>query len=112
MNFILNMINLINNIEIIFTKKNIDNISCISILQNKSKNIILYHLIYNNLLLINYYIYLYWFYYIIGFFVKLKFILIDFEEIDIHNTLKFFNKTKHEFIIITKNKCDIFLEKL
>jgi len=112
MNFILNIINLINNIEIIFTKKNIDNISSISILQNKSKNIIICHLIYNNFLLIQYYIYLLYFYYIIGFFVKLKFMLIDCEETEIVETLKFFNKTNHEFIIITKNKSDIFLEKI
>jgi len=105
------MFDLINNIEIIFTKKYIDNISYISILQNKSKNIILYYLIYNNSLLIKYYIYLLWFYYIIGFFVKLKFILIDCEDKEISETLKFFNKTNHKFIIITKNKSNFFLEK-
>jgi hypothetical protein len=92
MNIILNMINLINNIEIIFTKKNIHSLSYVSIIQNKSKNIILYHNIYS--------VYLLWFYYIIGLFIKLKFNLIQCEEKNVIKISKFFSKTKHEIIII------------
>ena len=88
MNSISSIMYSLNNMEIIFTKKNIDSISCISILQNKSTNVILYHLIYDNNLLINYYTFLLWFYYIIGFFIDLKIILLDCEEKEIIKTLK------------------------
>ena len=91
MNFILTVINLLNNIEIIFTKKNIYNLSSVSIIQNQSKNIVLYHTIYS--------IYLLWFYYIIGLFINLKFNLIQCDGKDLIKILNFFSKTKHEIII-------------
>jgi hypothetical protein len=90
---------MLNNIEIIFAKKNLDSISTISLFQNKSINLVFYYFINDDFFSKNYLFLLLWFYYFLGLFYRLNIILIDSGNYQ-YKIKKFFNNTKHIIYVL------------
>jgi hypothetical protein len=106
---------MLNNIEIVFAKKNLDSVSTLSLFQNKSINLVFYYFINDDFFSKNYLLLLLWFYYFLGLFYQLNIILIDSGNYQ-HKIKNFFNNTKHTINIVenenyTQSYLSLYIER-